>query len=1211
MRRGSRAARRTFRPQAESLEPRCLFAALIHDSDLAYLGAFRLPGGTLGDSSFDFGGTALAYNPVNDSLFMVGHDWQQAVAEVNIPALTTGSIGALNTASVRQNFVNVLQGLDLGLDPGETIKVGGLLVDDNQLLGSAYVFYDAEANQDTSHFTISSLDLASATRSGLYQVGTRGGGWVGGWMTHVPSEWQGALRTSYLTGNGALAIISRTSWGPSAFGFDPNQVGPTTAPANSLLYYTQNEPLAAFDEQNEWFNGSTEIRGIAFPDGSDSILFTGSHGTGPLCYGDGDPCGDPVRSEKGYHAYPYRYQVWAYDAHVLAAVNNGQLQPWEVQPYDVWELELPYSGGGVHIGGVAYDAANNRIYVSQSSVDEWGLPIVHAFQVRPVADFVDVSPDPRNSAVDQVAVKFSNDITGLDAGDFELTRNGIPVSLDGLSLSNSGSSYSLDLTDFTGSDGIYLLTLRAAESGISDLFGADFATDATDMWVTDTEAPTADIVDVTPDQRNSAVGFVTITFSESVTGVDRGDFALTRNGTAVNIGSVPFAGNGSSYTLDLTDVTGAEGAYVLTLTTSGAGIQDLAGNTLSGESTDTWTTDTTAPTADIVGISPDPRNIAVSPVPITFSEEVTGLDRSDFTLTRNGAVVELTNATVTGSGASYTLNLTNVTADEGTYVLTLTAAGSGISDLVGNPLGTDATDTWLMDTTAPAADIVNISPDPRKSAVGSVTITFSEEVTGVDRGDFALTRNGTAVDLTNATFSGNGASYTLNLTSVTADEGTYVLTLTASGSGIADLVGNGLSADATDSWVTDTTAPSADIVDVTPDPRNSAVGIVTINFSELVTGVDWTDFSLTHNGAPVSLANVPFTGSGSTYTLDLAGVTADEGNYVLTLTASGSGITDGVGNPLGADATDSWLTDTTAPMADIVDVSPDPRNATVGSVTITFSEDVAGVDRSDFILTLNGAPVNITNVPFAGSGTNYTLDLTDVTGTEGTYILTLTAAGSGISDLAGNAVVDDAQDSWIVRLYEWHNYDMPLDVSDEDRVSVFDAALIINELNGRVYSSPRSGTLPPLDGSAPPHFFDVSKDGRVSVFDAVLIINFLNLLASLPSAEGEFGASTIPTVSVVERSPTQKAAARALVRGESSESGSLSRRPSGGQPKQADAAHVRQRQRIAAGIAPQRANSGPDVSTYRVDAKSVNDDLLDLLARDVMQSRSRRSPRIR
>src|SRR5688572_16635952 len=75
MRRGSRAARRTFRPQAESLEPRCLFAALIHDSDLAYLGAFRLPGGTLGDSSFDFGGTALAYNPVNDSLFMVGHDW--------------------------------------------------------------------------------------------------------------------------------------------------------------------------------------------------------------------------------------------------------------------------------------------------------------------------------------------------------------------------------------------------------------------------------------------------------------------------------------------------------------------------------------------------------------------------------------------------------------------------------------------------------------------------------------------------------------------------------------------------------------------------------------------------------------------------------------------------------------------------------------------------------------------------------------------------------------------------------------------------------------------------------------------------------------------------------------------------------------------------------------------------------------------------------
>ena len=53
--------------------------------------------------------------------------------------------------------------------------------------------------------------------------------------------------------------------------------------------------------------------------------------------------------------------------------------------------------------------------------------------------------------------------------------------------------------------------------------------------------------------------------------------------------------------------------------------------------------------------------------------------------------------------------------------------------------------------------------------------------------------------------------------------------------------------------MTDTTTPTADILDVAPDPRNSAVGSVSITFSEPVSGVGLTDFTLTHNGSSVSL----------------------------------------------------------------------------------------------------------------------------------------------------------------------------------------------------------------------------------------------------------------------------------------------------------------------------------------------------------------------
>ena len=141
--------------------------------------------------------------------------------------------------------------------------------------------------------------------------------------------------------------------------------------------------------------------------------------------------------------------------------------------------------------------------------------------------------------------------------------------------------------------------------------------------------------------------------------------------------------------------------------------------------------------------------------------------------------VSLAGVSLSGTGASYTLDLTTVTGREGPYVLTLVAAGSGIMDAAGNLFSVSATDSWMTDTTVPTADILDVAPDPRNSAVGSVSITFSEPVSGVSLSDFTLTRDGQRVSLSGVTFSGTGASYTLDLSSVTASEGTYVLTLTA------------------------------------------------------------------------------------------------------------------------------------------------------------------------------------------------------------------------------------------------------------------------------------------------------------------------------------------------------------------------------------------------------------------------------------------------
>ena len=115
----------------------------------------------------------------------------------------------------------------------------------------------------------------------------------------------------------------------------------------------------------------------------------------------------------------------------------------------------------------------------------------------------------------------------------------------------------------------------------------------------------------------------------------------------------------------------------------------------------------------------------------------------------------------------------------------------------------------------PTAAFVAVSPDPRSTSAGGVTLNFTEDVSGVDIADFSLTRNGVSVPLTAGMMTRISASrYLLNLSTNTATAGTYVLTLRASGSGILDSENLALLTNATETWVTST---AVNTVADTPD----------------------------------------------------------------------------------------------------------------------------------------------------------------------------------------------------------------------------------------------------------------------------------------------------------------------------------------------------------------------------------------------------------
>jgi hypothetical protein len=346
---------------------------LLTPADLTYIGAFRVPNPDGEGNSLGYSGHALGYYPANDSLYFGGHDWYQLLCEVGIPA----QINLTQTAPILQDCTDVTEGHLGDIDDG-SIKLGGTLVYNGRLLVSAYSYYDADGNQQVSHFT-SGLDLSTGSDlGGPYEVGDWAG-IVSGYMALIPPEWQASLGGPAFTGNCCLSIISRTSYGPAVSVFDPDDVGDVQpAPAASLLHYPASHPLAEWDATSPLFNGTTQIRGAAFPPGSRSVLFFGRQGVGEFCYGGGEECSDPVSSYQGTHAYPYVHQVWAYDALDLQAVKDGLMEPWEVQPYALWRLEEMDSNGSATLAGAAYDPASGRVYLTEAYGEE---PVVHVYEL--------------------------------------------------------------------------------------------------------------------------------------------------------------------------------------------------------------------------------------------------------------------------------------------------------------------------------------------------------------------------------------------------------------------------------------------------------------------------------------------------------------------------------------------------------------------------------------------------------------------------------------------------------------------------------------------------------------------------------------------------------------------------------------------------------------------------------------------------------------
>ncbi len=576
-----------------------------------------------------------------------------------------------------------------------------------------------------------------------------------------------------------------------------------------------------------------------------------------------------------------------------------------------------------------------------------------------------------------VTITFSEAVSGLTLADLTVANG----TLSGLSTSDN-ITYTATFTPSAGiTDTSNIITLD--NTGITDIAGntGSGTTDSAN-YVIDSQRPTATIVISDTDLRPGETALVTITFSEAVSGFDNSDLSVA-NGT---LGNVSSSDGGITWTATFTPTIGVSDATNL-IVLNNAGISDLAGNAGIGiTNSANYAVQTEVPTATIVVADTALKAGETSTVTISFSEAVSGFTNADLTIA-NGT---LSNVASSDGGITWTATFTptaNIT--DTTNLITLD--NSGVTNASGNSgVGTTDSNNFAIDTALPTASIVVADNRLGIGETTTVTITFSEAVSGFDLSDISVA-NGT---LANLSSSDGGITWTATLTP-TANVNDTTNLIIVDTAGVQDLAGNpGASIAISNNYALDATRPTVDIVVANPHLGIGQTTTVTFTFSEAVSNFDLSDLSVT-NG---DLSNLSSSDGGKTWTATFTPTANvnDPSNFIALDTSNVTDLAGNVGSTVAV--SNNYALDSERPTATVVIANPNLGLGQTSPVTITFNEAVSGFDLAD----INVGNGSLSNLSSSDGGKTWTATLTpNANVSSASNAISVNSAG--VSDLSGNS----------------------------------------------------------------------------------------------------------------------------------------------------------------------------------------------------------------
>ena len=401
-----------------------------------------------------------------------------------------------------------------------------------------------------------------------------------------------------------------------------------------------------------------------------------------------------------------------------------------------------------------------------------------------------------------VTINFGKAVTGFTFSDIVITKNGVPVSGLGLTLTETilGKRFTFNLPTTASATETWNFFIPASAAVTNDADAWDTGDSNILEFVVDREPPT-EILTPWPNQfvdgGSSNLNNLTYlcTFSDPVKNLPRDAITVT-NGKIVSLFIIEGT-DSKKWKLDVKPNLLATGPVVVTAQVRAAAYADVAGNlgvasaVVSANVYRDLAVKSTLALNGATLASKVGTSVTTIPVKVTFTQPVNPATVTAAAFSTMHSTVGGISVAANGLSATFTLTVTNPTGAWDAPIR-VSVLGGVVRDLYGNKVLASAPLSWMHDGTGPTVVLSTRATAIRLGESVSVGIKFSEMM---DTGTFTLSKiqvqlNGVDVDPTQLILKGTGSSFTVTLKP--GARGTLSVRLRSSVTLATDLVGNAL-----------------------------------------------------------------------------------------------------------------------------------------------------------------------------------------------------------------------------------------------------------------------------------------------------------------------------------------------------------------------------------------------------------------------------------